>query len=288
MGFRVLVISDSPTFYGALEAAFEALSFSLLAATPDFLSMSSDNMDVYLEGERINIIVHASADDVANLQNLTSLCSQKNLPLIHMSSYRVFGAHQEDLYEDLVPQPDDVLGQDLLAAESAVLACDHALILRTPWTLVNYTQALTDEGLLGRVCIGLLNNAVLNVSEAAGGTLIAWPEVAKTIVAITQQILCGAENWGVFHIHSSDVCSEAELADAISRLLRSEGFCIAELSTTKSTQPYLVERTAELKGRRCTENFGIQQRSFRVGLKGAVQRWVADNGFVPAGNGTHP
>ncbi|HEY7774696.1 MAG TPA: sugar nucleotide-binding protein [Marinagarivorans sp.] len=284
MGFRILVISDSPAFYGALEAAFESLSFSLLAVTPDVLSMSSDNMRLYLEGERINIVVHASVVDIANLQNLTAQCSHKNLPLIHLSSYRVFGSHQEDLYEDLVPQPDDALGQDLLAAESTVLSCKHGLILRTPWTLVNFSQTQVDEGMLGRVCLGLLNNAVLNVSEAAAGTLVAWPEVAKTIVAIIQQIVCGAENWGVFHMHSSDVCSEAEFADAISRLLRAEGFCVAELSTSKSAAPYLVERTAVLKGRRCTENFGIQQRSFRVGLKGAVQRWVADNGFAPIGN----
>ena len=122
----------------------------------------------------------------------------------------------------------------------------------------------------------------LNVSEVASGALISWPEIAKTIVAMVQQILCGAENWGVFHVHTSDNCSEAEFADAVARLLRGEGLCVSELAITKEPWPCSVERPALLLGRRCTDNFGVQQRSFRVGLKGSVQRWITENGYRPA------
>ena len=283
MGFRVLVVSDSPAFYETLESAFEALAFSLLAATPDFLMLSQENMAAYIDGERINIVVHASADGgvANNLQWLVNTCRDKNLPLIHLSSYRVFGAAQSDLSESLLPEPDDALGQALLATESLVLAVPHAIVLRTPWTLVSCSQAATDEGLLGRICFGLLNNPILNVSEVAAGALISWQEMAKTIVAFVQQILCGAENWGVFHIRTSDTCSEAEFADAVARLLRGEGLSVSELAITKEVRPCSVERSALLSGRRCTDNFGVQQRSFRVGLKGSVQRWIADNGYFP-------
>ena len=283
LGFRVLVVTDSPAFYEKLESAFEALAFTLQAATPDFLKSAQENVAAYIDGERINIVVYANAESGAaeNLHWLTEACRDKDLPLIHLSSYRVFGAEQSDLSESLFPEPSDALGAALLAAEALVLAVPHAIVLRTPWTLTCCSQAATDEGLLGRICFGLLNNQVLNVSEVASGALISWQEMAKTIVAIVQQILCGAENWGVFHVRTSDTCSEAEFADAIARLLRGEGFRVPELAITKAVQPCSVERSALLKGRRCTDNFGVQQRSFRVGLKGSVQRWIADNGYLP-------
>lgn len=284
MGFRVLVVSESPAFYETLEAAFEALAFSLRAATPDFLTLTADNMASYLDGERINIVINANTEPsgAEGLQRLVRLCGEKDLPLIHLSSYRVFGAGQSDLSESLPPEPDDALGEALLTAEKTVLGLEHAIVLRMPWTLTSCSQALTDEGLLGRICFGLLNNPVLNVSEVASGALISWPETAKTIVAMVQQILCGAENWGVFHVHTSDSCSEAEFADAVARLLRGEGLCVSELAITKEPWPCSVERPALLLGRRCTDNFGVQQRSFRVGLKGSVQRWITENGYRPA------
>lgn len=283
LGFRVLVVSDSPAFYETLESAFEALAFTLLAAAPDFLVSSPENVAAYMDAERINIVVSTNAGSGAadNLHWLADVCRDKDLPLIHLSSYRVFGVEQSDLTESLLPEPSDALGQTLLAAETLVLAVPHAIVLRTPWTLTSCSQAATDEGLLGRICFGLLNNPVLNVSEVASGALISWQEMAKTIVAIVQQILCGAENWGVFHIHTSDTCSEAEFADAVARLLRGEGLCVSELAITKESRPCSVERSALLKGRRCTDNFGVQQRSFRIGLKGCVQRWIADNGYFP-------
>jgi dTDP-4-dehydrorhamnose reductase len=271
-------------FYETLESAFEALAFSLLAANPDFLTLSQENMTAYLEGERINIVVHAHSEsgEIENLQRLINICGEKNLPVIHISSYRVFGRGQGELSEYLLPEPDDLLGNTLLASENVVLGIAHAIVLRAPWTLTSCSALASDEGLLGRICFGLLNNSVLNVSEVAAGTLISWSEMAKTIVAIVQQILCGAENWGIFHVHTSDACSEAEFADAVARLLRGEGFRVADLVITKDVCPASVERAALLRGRRCTDNFGVQQRSFRVGLKGSVQRWIAENGYTPA------
>ncbi len=283
MGFRVLVVSDSSVFYGALESAFESLAFSLLVAEPDFFALSQERMSAYVEAERANIVVHYSEKNGAteSLQFLAQVCRDKDLPLIHLSSYRVFGGQQSELSESLRPEPDDVLGEALLAAETFVLDVPHAIVLRTPWMLVSCGGASAVEGILGRTCLALLNNPVLSVSEEVVGVLISWGEIAKTIVAMVQQILCGSENWGVFHVRTSDTCSEAEFADAVARLLRGEGFSVSELTVTKDAQPCLVERSALLLGRRCTDNFGVQQRSFRVGLKGSVQRWVAESGYLP-------
>jgi dTDP-4-dehydrorhamnose reductase len=284
LGFRILVVSRSSGFCELLQAAFEALDFSLLLAPEDLLAKSATTIREYIEHQHIRVVVHFGMTQGIALTSLATSCEQSVVPLIHLSSYRVFGETQVGSSEAIMPEPDDFLGNDLFAMEQAVISCGQAIMLRLPWSLMSSSDFPFDEGLLNRTCFGLLNNAALTVSEGASGCLVNWQDVTRTIAAISQQILCGAKNWGVFHLRSSDVCSEAEFADVVARLLKSDGFCVAELAVIKGKSPFLVERSSVLSGRRCTDSFGIQQKSFRVGLKGHVQRWARENGYIPVIN----
>lgn len=284
MAFRVLVVTDSASFYSDLEVAFEPLSLSLLHKGTSLLELNESELTAYWMAEKINFIVYAGFSlnfNAVRLQALTQSCAARDIPLIHVSSYQVFDAQQGSVEEGVKPEPNEPLSLSLLAAENIILGGARNMVLRMPWTLMSCSAALEDEGLLDRACKALLGTSELQVSDEVAGFVMSWPEVARAVTAMIQQVLCGAENWGVFHIRSSDSCSEAEFADAVARLLKSEGFSVANVVAVKGGG-YLMQRSALLGGRRSVDDFGIQQRSFRVGLKGAVQRWVKLSGYIPA------
>lgn len=273
MGFRVLLLSNAQEIVAAFEHAFEPLSLSLMIAPPACL-LDEQHISTLLEKESPSIIIYAGRPNIEGLSRLVEHASQRDVPVIMQSSYHVFGEGQGALHESDTPLPLCAEGQHWLACESVVLSWPHAIVVRLPWTLTPATDDAFDEGALDKLCRAILSANTIDVSEVAAGSLIAWDEAARIVSAMVQQLLCGANNWGVFHVHSSDSCSEAELADALARLLKAEGMQVAELVATKQTAPHWLSRNACLVGRRCTDNFGIQLKSFRVGLKGQVKAWL--------------
>ena len=90
---------------------------------------------------------------------------------------------------------------------------------------------------------------------------------------MVQQIACGAENWGVMHLRSAEPCFEAEFADHLVRQLKKDGWPAARLDVTKGPGVY-GSTMAVLAGRRLTDAFGVQMRSWRLGVKALLQRWI--------------
>ncbi len=268
MGFRVVVFTDSDNFYGAFERAFELLSFSLVRAPVDLLH-DAFALQEYLVVQRACVVVNAVCVNRVPTHILASACTFIQTPLLHLSSYRVFGSQQKILDEDLQPLPDDDEGRWLLSLEQAVLTAPQSIVLRLPWLLV-----AASESLLSRICESLLTGQSTLVSEECSGYVVAQDDVARFVVAMIQQIIVGAENWGVFHLRSSDACSEAEFTDAIARLLKAEGWQDVAFATYKGTSDFMP-KSGLLQGRRCTDAFGIQFRSFRLGLKASVQQYLA-------------
>lgn len=283
MGFRVVVITDSPSFYCQLVSAYDDEQIALIAV-PNERLQSVEGLREFLGQSNASLVISAliesdpAPEHYPNfaIEAAVAYCKDVSLPLLHLSSYRVFGSEQLELDETLNPEPSTTKGQQLLEQEQTVLTSSKSLVLRLPWMLRSPGDAL-----LERVINPLLSGEALVVSEDAAGSLVSWKEVARILVAITQQVFCGAENWGVMHVHSSDMSSEAEFADAVARLLVDEGIEHKGLSVVKG-HPRLVDQQALLMGRRCTESFGIQQKSFRIGLKGAVRECLVDMGRVEA------
>ncbi|MDZ7922673.1 MAG: sugar nucleotide-binding protein [Marinagarivorans sp.] len=274
MGFRVIVFTDSDNFYSAFERAFELLSFSLVRAPVALLQdalnlQDSTALQAYLLEQRACTVVNAMCVNRLPTNMLAAACTLIQTPLLHLSSYRVFGAHQKMLDEDVMPSPDDDEGRWLLSLEQSVLTAPQAIVLRLPWLLVG-----ASESLLVRVCESLLSSQPTLVSEECSGYVVVQDDVARFVVAMIQQIIVGAENWGVFHLRSSDTCSEAEFTDAIARLLKAEGWQDVAFSTYKGTSD-VMPKSGMLQGRRCTDAFGIQFRSFRLGLKVSLQNYLA-------------
>lgn len=278
MAFKILLTESQSAIGGAILKGFEGLSFSLI--TPDFdQACWSDTsfIEKYLADLRPAIVLNTRA--LSNRNNpslwacdhvLPDACARKDLTLIHLSSHLVFSDSQQNgevLSEQDEPCPDSTWGEHLLRVERSALGVKRGIVLRLPWLLD------TAEGVIFKTAEALLASDQVHASDSHRGTPVFVEDVVRAVVAISQQILCGADNWGVFHFHSSDSCSEAEFADYISRVLYRKGCEVAKIDVQPG-QKRLLEGNGWLVGHRCTNCFGIQFRSWRQGTKGRLEYWL--------------
>jgi dTDP-4-dehydrorhamnose reductase len=222
----------------------------------------------------VNALTHSQLTSEERWQGsslIADYCRLNQAALIHLSSHEVFGVSQYGLTgaESDEPEPDTPTGQEFLRTEQYALQVPRTLVVRVPWLLDGR------GGLLERLCEELVFAEECVVCDNWRGTPVYTDELARLVLALVQQLLCGAENWGIFHLHSSDHCSEAELADHLRRLLQKEGYVVAPVLL--ATQEHrLIPSNGWLKGQRCNTNFGFQYRTWCQGVKRRVQHWLAE------------
>lgn len=274
MGFKVLLTEHLSPLGSALLRGFEAHSLSVVSC--DGLDFQNLCQQVELHQPAIiinpqSLVDMAGQNLVEQGHGLLELSRQHNSVLLHFSSHHVFGVDQYGValgeFDD--PQPDSAIGQALLAQETILKHWEHTLIVRLPWLLDG------PDGILDAMCRALLYGGECVVSDAWRGSPVFVDDAVRLTLAMVQQILCGAGNWGVFHLHSSDSCSEAELADHVARLLQKQGYEVGSIALGALSQRF-ISSCGWLKGQRCTNNFGFQYRSWRQGIKGRVTDWLAE------------
>lgn len=279
MAFKILITECQSALGGALFKGFE--NFSLSIISPQFSCedwCDEAKVETYLESQRPAVIVNTStvtADAICGVSGdpasvLSKVCAAMDLTLIHLSSHLVFDVAQqggEVLSEQDEPQPQSQLGQELRRAEVAAQTVPRSIVLRLPWLLDS------PDGIIYGAANALLKPETIKVSDAWRGTPVFVDDVVRVIIAIVQQILCGAENWGVLHFHSSDSCSEAEFIDYVARVLHRKGCSVAPISVTK-TEQRIFPGNGWLVGHRCTNSFGVQFRSWRQGTKRKIEQWL--------------
>lgn len=281
MAFKILLTENQSTLGAALAKGFEDLPLSL--HMPEAQANAWQNEAValeYLQSVRPTVIVNPLAlteqtfkGEAEAAMIMARACSQLDITLIHLSSHLVFSELQNDgaaLSEYDSPSPSAELGHLLFELETAVQRSPRSIVLRLPWLLDG------QSGIIFQSAQRLLGSEPIEASENWRGTPVFIKDVVRVTVSIVQQILCGAENWGVFHFHSSDSCSEAEFLDYIARTLNKKNFQVAPISVTQSSQR-IFEGNGWLVGNRCTNCFGVQYRSWRQGTKGRLEAWLKKN-----------
>lgn len=247
---------------------------------------SSDDWKALIEKEQACVVVNlclsisiAGAEkNFAIMSNLGTACALHNIPLIQLSSYRVFGTdyYGQGRGELDIPVPSDELGRRLLECEKAGSVAVKNIILRVSWVL----NAFEQESLLAAAVDKLIQSDPLVVSDHKYGRPISASYIANSIFAVIQQVLVGADNWGIFHLRSSDSCSEAEFCDYLLRLLSSEmdiDISMPEVASINDSRSLLLG-AANLRGQRLTDNYGIQFPSWRSGFKALLREWLALEG----------
>ena len=214
------------------------------------------------------VIVESRA--YAGLAGVECPAASLHLPVIHISSHEVFAPLEsgQGFFEQDRPGGHEARALALIEAEEQARALGKAIILRLP-LLVDLQSGHWFDALLTR----LSTQDWLGVSETTRLDPVCMKEACRVVIALAQQIACGAENWGVMHLRSAEPCFEAEFADHVVRQLKKEQMPAAQLDVTKGPSTWTGPLSV-LAGRRLTDTFGVQMRSWRLGVKPLMQRWI--------------
>jgi dTDP-4-dehydrorhamnose reductase len=233
---------------------------------------------IFLNLEQVLDLEAAKLPEPA-IVSLVNVCAAGQIPIVHTSSYEVFGDAwlDEGLDENFSEhKPSSARAKMLLANEREIEKVDHQIILRCSWMINGGV-----EPVLSRIVPLLLSDDAFVVSDHHSAGPISIEFLARAVVAIAQQVLTGADNWGVFHLHSADSCSEAEFCDHLIRALKKEldrEFKFPELAG-QNDERALFQGCALLKGRRCTDDFGIQLPTWRRGFAAHLRAWLHSQGI---------
>lgn len=288
MANKILITNAFSPIGKAVHGAFEHTPYSVLTPAPGSVDWDSHDAVVeYLKAQDVELVINTvgwqETPDVGHQlqlvsasKALASAASQTDAVVIHLSSYRVFGGENKSSYDEQdKPLPLGPAGRAFLEAERAFERnLERHICLRVSWVL-----DIIGESVFRRLLQDLVvEGPVLEVTHQRRGSPVSALEIGRVILAMVQQILCGAENWGVFHLSSGDPCSSAEFAEAVADILEREGALKRQWCVESLTDEELAVQgepdSAALTVRRCRDNFGYQIRSWRQGLTGLIRTWL--------------
>ncbi len=285
MGFKVLVRGAGPDIYANFLSLVEELPLELVGCDDTSIDWASETVvDEFFSQASPSVVVSFPPGNIKSLESrylpglgvIARACAAKKIPLIQISSYLVFGNYYQEkgFTETDIPEPTTERGQNLLSMENLVGETERHVILRLGWMLDAKQQSVFAD-----LFPALLGEDPPVVSDHKYGSPISQNFIARAVIAIIQQLLCGARNWGIFHLHSIDSCSEAEVADYFVRVLhRDLGIQAAQpVIASKDDPRQFFKGCGNLKGRRLTNNFGIQLPTWRNGFKTLAKAWFERN-----------
>lgn len=269
------VLKDQPLLFSYVDdmCLAEPAKFALASAWTDFLIQEQATIVVNLQ---FPVTEEEAETSLPIALALAQSCANINLPVIQLSSFRVFGeAYLDKGWEEVdIPDPSDSFGKLLVKREyGAALAAKH-IVLRLSWLLNAFDESLL-EATASKFMAG---ETRMVVSDHKYGRPVSAMYVANTVLALIQQILADAQNWGIFNVHSSDLCSEAEFCDYVLRIMSAEldqEFGALEVAA-KGDERSITLGSANLQGRRITDSFGVQLPSWRSGFKVLVKKWLLE------------
>jgi len=281
-----LLLTDATNPLGeALAHQLERYTFSLITPEPELLDWTDKvELTSWLSSMGPGLVLNTlgwSGGQIESQQAslpainlaLAQACSSPDIPVIHFSSYRVFdGSPKSGHSERDQPEPQSDQGRAWLAAEEALASSgkERWLVLRLSWILTG-----RGTGLLTRFLSAARAGEPVRANARLRGAPTLLSDVVRVVVAIIQQIDCGAENWGLMHYASGQACNQAELAEAVLRVLAEQrpDWALPPVERDDAL-PDLEPVSAVLSCRRLRDAFGIHARDWEPGLKPLVQQWL--------------
>jgi len=284
MSFTLLLTDVISPLGKALEHELEREPFKLLLPTAAELDWSdAQSLPAYLHAHQPNLVLNCRGWDEAfhsdvqaalvdAARQLAQACADTQIPLIHLSSYSVFGGDSKVTHseKDTVAPLNDS-GRAFAEAEQAIaeLLPNH-IILRLSWVI-----GACGDNLLTRLLSAFLAGASVTVNRRLRGAPTTLSDAARVAIAISKQVQCGANNWGVMHYCSSDACTEEEFAEQLLQLLIQQQLLTAEPSLSLVDNDPIDEPLSAILGcRRARDYFGVQARSWRPSLLPLVKQWL--------------
>lgn len=283
MPYKILITDIASTLGRALEHDLERELCKLYSPALSELNWLDANAVMeYIAALQPDVVINTFGwDEVLSLEqqalfprvagNVALACAPLGVPLLHFSSYKVFGVDSKSSHSEKdIPAPVSAVGQAFFAAEQAIEHSSvNAIILRLGWIIGSYGDNHLTRLLSS---IQAQQEITLNVRLRGAPTLIS--DVARVAVALIKQIACGAENWGVMHYCSGDAINEAEFGEQLVQLLAQQHLLVQDASFTLLDQTPADEPVSAVLGcRRIRDGFGVQARPWRPSLLPLVKQW---------------
>ncbi|MDX1755830.1 MAG: sugar nucleotide-binding protein [Marinobacter sp.] len=196
------------------------------------------------------------------------------MALLQLSSSYVFDGRKQSAYLASNPgHPFSQLGTWQWECEQALRTLlPRHLILRTGWNLGRFIRKV-------QACIE--GQRVVQLSSRFVGQPVAFRDLARVIVAVLQQLDCGAEVWGTYQYTGAEEISQYELGLAIAELMElPEGTRVVD-ETAEWTA--LEPVNATLGCTKIRNTFGIKQLPWRTCLEDELELVNSHRGLKLAG-----
>lgn len=203
--------------------------------------------------------------------NVAKACADLNVPLIHFSSYQVFGADNKSSHSEKdIPAPASPVGQAFFAAEQAIEhSATRFIILRLGWIIGSI-----GDNHLTRLLSAIHAQQPITLNTRLRGAPTLLSDAVRVCVALVKQISCGSENWGVMHYCSGDALNEAEFGEQLVQLLAQQQLLKHDANFTLIDSVPTGEPVSAVLGcRRIRDAFGVQARAWRPSLLPLVKQW---------------
>ncbi|MCV6623002.1 MAG: NAD(P)-dependent oxidoreductase [Cellvibrionaceae bacterium] len=281
MAQKIILSCSRSLFSEHLVEALQKEPFSLSLVPAELLAAEDAKavISAYVANENADLLVNTLAYSIgdaperrAALVELSELLAQVamelNIPIVQLSSHEVFGGENLTVYrEDDHPSPLTALGQALWDAERKVeLQCEQYIVYRLSWLICHH-----GDSVFTRLLDLMLDKDKIAVSAERRASPTFIDDACRVLVAMIKQIFSGAQNWGIYHYASSDPCDEKEFAEYLSDIVSSLGHQTGQLTDDSSDVQY---PSAVLGCISTRDDFGIQQRSWRLRLESRVKAYI--------------
>ena len=209
--------------------------------------------------------------------SLAEVCSDLSVPMMHLSTAYVFEGDKRLAYnENDEANPRGIYGASALRGEQAVRQHPSHLIIRPGWLFGKWKRGLIKSW----IRTAIKNQGIVQVTKRRLSPTFTG-DLASAIVAISQQIDCGANVWGTYHYSGLESKEEIEFAELVLKYAANFDESIYELLDTlqfierESRAPEIANST--LSSKKIFDTFGIKQKSWRGKLQEVVKRLYVPN-----------
>lgn len=284
MPYKILVTDITTPLGLALEHDLEREHCKLFSPSSVELNWTDGGaVNLYIAALKPDVIINTigwgevlNAEQQALLPlvaaNVAHACARLGVPLLHFSSYKVFGNdHKSSHSEKDIPAPLSAAGQAFFAAEQAIEhSSAKAVILRLGWVIGSY-----GDNLCTRLLERIRTQQTIQINTRLRGAPTLMSDVARVAVAIVKQIASGADNWGIMHYCSGDALTEADFGEHLVQLLAQQHLLVQDVNFMLCDQvPAEEPMSAVLGCRGIRDGFGVQARPWRPSLLPLVKQWL--------------
>jgi len=202
---------------------------------------------------------------------LARICGQHKIPMLQLSNSYVFDGEKRIGYnENDDPNPQGVYGRCSLAGEDAVQKLDEHVIIRAGWLFGSYKK-------------GLIKSWIRSAKAHSGQVAVArrqfsptpTDDLAAAILAVTQQVDCDADVWGIYHYTGLGTKKEKEFALQTLKYAANHDEDIYQLLDSlkfneQEARPPEI-RNATLSSKKIFDTFGIKQKSWHGELQDVIK-----------------